>query len=223
MIASLPGNAFIHKHFTPENRLAEIICALVMVLSFTATTSATFHDTKPHALLIAVLGCNIAWGIVDGVTYIMGNLLNRGVRARLVRALKQDRDDPKAMAVVTSRLESSLGPMLTAAQMEQVRSWIVESVDRSEPEPVGIQRSDIYTGIACFMVVFGATLPLLIPFLLIENDSIALRVSNGLMLAMLFAVGWRWAEYVNINRWKMGLTLLGIGFVLVAITIVLGG
>lgn len=223
MIESIPGTAFIHKHLSAENRLAEVICALVMVLSFTATTSATFEGTTPHALLIAVLGCNIAWGIVDGATYVMGNLLNRGLRSRLIRALKRDPDDSQARAIITSRLEGAIGSMLTPAQLEQVRGWIIEGAQTIEPEPTGLRKADIYTGIACFMTVFGATVPLLVPFLLIENESVALRVSNGVMLAMLFAVGWRWAKFVGISGMKMGLTLLGIGLVLVGITIVLGG
>ena len=85
----VPGPSFIHKYFTPENRLAEVICGLIMVLSFTAATSAAFEATHSNALLIGVLGCNIAWGIVDGVTYILGNLMNRGARMRMITTLKQ--------------------------------------------------------------------------------------------------------------------------------------
>lgn len=223
MIESIPGANFVHKHLSAENRLAEIICAIVMVLSFTATTSATFEGTTPHALLIAVMGCNIAWGIVDGVTYVLGNLLNRGARARLIDSLKQNPGDPDANAEVARRLDSVLGTMLTPTQMDQLRGWVIEGAGKAEPEPTGLRWTDILTGIACFLTVFGATVPLLIPFWLIENESLALRVSNGLMLAILFGVGWRWAKKVNISPWKTGFSLLGMGLVLVVITIALGG
>jgi hypothetical protein len=223
MRLSIPGDAFISKYFTPENWLAEVICALIMVLSFTATTGATFEDTSPNALLIAVLGCNIAWGIVDGTTYVLGNLMTRGSRARLVAALKASPDDAKANALVTDRIDAVLGDVLTGEQREQVRRWIVDGAVRVEPEPVKVKKEDFYTGLACFLIVFGSALPILVPFLLIERDSVALRASNAVMLAMLFAVGWRWAGFANTNRWKTGLALLGVGLVLVVITIALGG
>ena len=71
--------------------------------------------------------------------------------------------------------------------------------------------------------MFGAALPIILPFLLIGNEVLALRVSNGLILAMLFAMGWRWAAFANMSRVKTGLGLLAMGLVLVAITIALGG
>ena len=64
---STVNRSFTERHFSPENRLAEIICGLVMVLTFTATTGAACEGTTPHGLLRAVLGCNIAWGIVTGM------------------------------------------------------------------------------------------------------------------------------------------------------------
>lgn len=219
----IPGEDFIHRYFTPENRLAEIICGLIMVLSFTATTSATFEGTTPHALLIAVLGCNIAWGVVDGVTYVLGNLLNRGARSRLIATLKRDPDHPAAAAEVAAKLEGTFGDLLTQPQREQLHRWVLDGAARLEPERARVRREDVYTGVACFAIVFGATLPVLLPFLLIRDEALALRVANALILAMLFAIGWRWAPFANASRFKTGLALLGLGVALVVITIALGG
>src|SRR5580765_4503260 len=119
MSQSVPGPSLLHKYFAPENRMAEVICGLIMVLTFTATTGAMFEGTTPHALLIAVLGCNIAWGIVDGVTYVLGNLMNRGARARLILAVKQEPNDPHIKDVVASRINTVLGDVLTPSQHEQ--------------------------------------------------------------------------------------------------------
>jgi hypothetical protein len=218
-----PAPSFLNRHFAPEDRLAEVICGLVMVLTFTATTSATFEGTTPHALLIAVLGCNIAWGIVDGVTYILGNLLVRGARARLITRLKHAQADPAAVALAGERLDAVIGDLLTPAQRQQVLQWVIEGAKSVEPEPAKLKKGDVLTGVACFLIVFGAALPVLVPFVLIDNEAAALRVANALMLLMLFVIGWRWAKFANLNRWKTGLALLGLGLVLVGITVVLGG
>src|SRR3954453_21169180 len=128
MSNAIPGPSFVHKYFAPEDRLAEAICGLIMVLSFTAATGALLEGATPHALLFAVLGCNIAWGIVDGVTYILGNLMNRGARARLILTLQRTPDDLMAARAVQARIDDTLGPLLTPEQRQQVLQWIVEGV-----------------------------------------------------------------------------------------------
>ena len=203
--------------------MAEVICGLVMVLSFTAATSSVFENTTSHALLIAILGCNISWGIVDGVTYILGNLMNRGARSRLIVKVKSSPDDPHVAQAIASRIENVLGDLLTQQQSEQVQQWILQGAARAEPHPTRLKKEDLYTAIACFSIVFGAAIPVLVPFLLIKSEAIALRVSNGLILAMLFAIGWRWAPFANMNRLATGLGLLSLGVVLVLITVALGG
>jgi hypothetical protein len=220
---TIPGPSFVHKYFAPEDRLAEAICGLIMVLSFTAATGALLEGATPHALLIAVLGCNIAWGIVDGVTYILGNLMNRGARARLIQTLQRAPDDPNGAQAVQARIDDTLGQLLTPEHRHQVLQWILEGVPRLEPEPVRIKKSDLFTGLICFVIVFGTTIPVLLPFILLKNEVHALRISNALTLAMLFAMGWRWAGFANISRLKTGLALLAMGLVLVVITLALGG
>ena len=223
MSEPVPGPTFLHKYFAPENRLAEVICGLIMVLTFTTTTSSTFEGVTPHSLLIAVLGCNLAWGIVDAVTYVLGNLLTRGARARLILAVQQAPDDPKVAAVVAGRVQRTLGDLLSPEQCEQVHRWILERAPRMVPEKTRIRKDDLLTAMVCFLIVFGAAIPAVVPFALLKSDALALRVSNGIILAMLFAIGWRWAAFANMSRLKTGAALLALGGLLVIITVVLGG
>jgi hypothetical protein len=219
----VPGPLILHRHFAPQDRMAEVICGLVMVLSFTAATASIFQNTTSHALLIAILGCNISWGIVDGVTYVLGNLLNRGARSRLIHQIKSNPNDPHVSQDIASRIETVLGELLTPQQSQNLQQWIMQGAARVEPQPTRLKKEDLYTAAACFVIVFGAAIPVLLPFLLIKNEVTALRVSNGLILAMLFAIGWRWAPFANMNRVATGLGLLSLGVVLVLITVALGG
>ena len=73
----------------PIDRISEILFGLIMVLTFTGSLSvaeAGRDDTR--TMLIGALGCNLAWGIIDGVLYLMSGLANRG---RLVRGLRAAR------------------------------------------------------------------------------------------------------------------------------------
>jgi hypothetical protein len=73
-----------NRHLDPGERLGEILFGLIMVLTFTATARATLGDSPEASreLLIAALGCNIAWGIIDGGMYIMTAMLDRAHHAR---------------------------------------------------------------------------------------------------------------------------------------------
>jgi len=53
----------------PVSRATEILFGLIMVLTFTASlnvTEASRADVR--LMLIAALGCNLAWGLIDAAT-----------------------------------------------------------------------------------------------------------------------------------------------------------
>jgi VIT1/CCC1 family predicted Fe2+/Mn2+ transporter len=56
-----------------------------------------------------------------------------------------------------------------------------------------------------------------------QDARLALRVSNVVAIAMLFGAGCLLASYAGMRRIRTGLAMVGIGAVLVAVTIVLGG
>ena len=64
----------------PSERLAEVLFGLIMVLTFTGSLSIAEAGREDiRAMLIGAVGCNIAWGIIDGVFYLMGVPRNGGV------------------------------------------------------------------------------------------------------------------------------------------------
>lgn len=84
----------MHRYLDPGERLGEIVFGLIMVLTFTSTARATLGEEQTaRELLVAALGCNIAWGIIDGGMFIMSAMLDRGrteqERARAAGAAPQ--------------------------------------------------------------------------------------------------------------------------------------
>jgi hypothetical protein len=85
-------------------------------------------------------------------------------------------------------------------------------------------RKDVYGAVACCWRVFLSCLPAALPFLIFpRSPTLALRVSNALLIAMLFIVGHRWAKYAETNRWIAGLAMVAIGLSLVGVAALLGG
>jgi VIT1/CCC1 family predicted Fe2+/Mn2+ transporter len=52
---------------------------------------------------------------------------------------------------------------------------------------------------------------------------LALRVSNGIAIVLLFVGGYKLAKFTGFHPWWTGLGMVAIGTVLVALTIALGG
>jgi VIT1/CCC1 family predicted Fe2+/Mn2+ transporter len=82
---------------------------------------------------------------------------------------------------------------------------------------------DLLSGIEIFLLVFLCTLPVALPFAFIEDLGVALRVSNGVAILLLFAGGFRLARYAGFRPWLTALVYLLIGVALVSLTMALGG
>lgn len=66
---------FFQRYLDPSEILGEFLFGAIMVLTFTLGASvAGGYET---GLLLAALGCNVAWGVIDGVLLVMSNRYGR--------------------------------------------------------------------------------------------------------------------------------------------------
>src|SRR6187431_1405379 len=73
----------------PSDRIGEVLFGLIMVLTFTGSLSVAEADhAEVRSMLIAALGCNTVWGIIDGVLYLMGCLAERSRCLMILRAVR---------------------------------------------------------------------------------------------------------------------------------------
>ena len=64
-----------------------------MVLTFTGSLSiAEAGRDDVRTMLIGALGCNLAWGIIDGVLYLMGCMAEKGRGLLTFRAVRKAAD-----------------------------------------------------------------------------------------------------------------------------------
>ena len=81
----------------PIERLSEVLFGLIMVLSFTGSLSAaTAGREEVRTMLFGAIGCNLAWGIVDAVMYLITRLTERGRDILTLRAMRQAADPTEA-------------------------------------------------------------------------------------------------------------------------------
>ncbi len=204
----------------PVDRFGEVIFSLIMVLTFTGSISvATAGRQEIREMLIGALGCNIAWGIVDAVMYVVTSLAYRTRQVR-IRQVVHDVPAETSRALVRTELPDVVDEALDDAAVDGVVGRIRRLA--AAPKP-GVNWDDLKGGLGVFLVVTVATLPVVVPFIVVHEVERALRISNGIALAMLFTAGWSLGRASGLKPFRVGLTMAVLGAALVASTIALGG
>jgi len=82
----------------PMERISEILFGLIMVLTFTCSFSVAGAGRRDvYKMLLAALGCNLAWGIIDAIFYLMSCLSEQGRGILALRELRKTADPEKAL------------------------------------------------------------------------------------------------------------------------------
>ena len=72
-----------------RERISEILFGLIMVLTFTGALSVAEADkAEVQTMLIGAIGCNLAWGMIDGLFYLMGSFAEKGHGLKIYRAVR---------------------------------------------------------------------------------------------------------------------------------------
>lgn len=204
----------------PVDRFGEVIFSLIMVLTFTGSISvATAGRQEVREMLIGALGCNIAWGIVDAVMYVVTSLAYRTRQAR-IRQVVRDVPAETSRELVRTELPDVVDEALDDAAVDT----IVGHIGRLGAGPKArLTWDDLKGGLGVFLVVTVATLPVVVPFVVVHEVERALRISNAIALAMLFTSGWSLGKASGLKPFRLGLAMAVLGAALVASTIALGG
>lgn len=213
---------FLPGVLDPVERISEILFGLIMALTFTGTLSATTAGrAEVKDMLLGAIGCNLAWGLVDGVMYLIACIVERGRNLRIFRAIRHSKDPEAGRQALADKLPPVLLSILGEDELESMRRRLMQLAH--PPDRPRFQRDDFLGALACCLLVFLSTFPLVLPFLFHHDVGRALRASNGIAILMLFLGGFALGKYSGHRPWRMGLSMVLLGLVLVAITIALGG
>ena len=209
------------RFLEPNERISEVLFGLIMVLTFTGSLSvaeAGRADVRP--MLIGALGCNLAWGFIDGILYLMGCLAEKGRNRRSLRAVRQAAAPAQAHRVIANALPPVVAATLGPADYESMRQKLVQLPEPPRPRLL----VDEWLGaLAVFLWVFLTTFPVAIPFIFMNDVARAMRISNAIAVALLFVTGYAFGRVAEHRPWLTGLVMIVVGGVLVGLTIALGG
>lgn len=216
---------YFADHLAPGERLGELLFGLIMTLTFTIGAGVWVGTAEgaSTALLYATIGCNVAWGIIDGALLILGRMFDRGRLFRLGQAIAGAADEQRAIDIVAGELDETLAPISSENRRLEFYRDVVGRVRGTQRTPPAVTWADARAAFAVFCLVFFASLPAALPYLVIHDSWIALRTSNALLIGMLFWVGYTWARHTSFHPLRFGILLTLLGIVLVLIAIPLGG
>jgi hypothetical protein len=218
--ASTPAPS--RRILAPEERIAEVLFGLIMVLTFTGSLSiAEAGRDDVRAMLIGALGCNIAWGVIDAILYLMTTIADR---ARGLRTLRAVRSAPNASAAEAHILQALPEPLAAVIQPGELASLHERLTKLPEPPRVArLSAGDWKGALGVFLLVFITTFPVAIPFMVLHEAGPAMRASNIIAVSMLFVLGFALGRVTGRNPWLAAIGMVILGAILVAGTIALGG
>ena len=206
----------------PVERVSEVLFGLIMVLTFTGSLSvAEAGRDDVRTMLIGALGCNLAWGIIDAVLYLMGCLAEKSRGLLSVLAVRRTTDPEEARRLIADAMPPLVASILEPAELEAMRLRLQQLPELPERARLG---SDAWRGaVGVFLLVFLSTFPVVIPFIFMQSARPALRVSNAIAIVLLFLTGYAFGRTTGRNPWVVGISMVVLGSILVGMTMALGG
>ena len=216
------GRMFPRRVLEPIDRISEVLFGLIMALTFTGSLSAAESgQAEVRTMLVGAIGCNLAWGFVDAVMYLMGCLAERGSELRLSRRLRSTRTAEEARGVLVGALPAAISQILIPAELDRIRTEL--SRLPKPAERASLTGDDWLGAVAVFLLVFISTIPIVLPFMILQDAWTALRTSNAIAVAMMFVTGYAFGRLAGYRPWVTGGSMVLLGCFLVAVTIALGG
>jgi VIT1/CCC1 family predicted Fe2+/Mn2+ transporter len=217
-----PDQPSTKRVLEPIERISEVLFGLIMVLTFTCSFSvAEAGRSEIRTMLLAALGCNLVWGLIDGIMYLMGCLAEKARSLAALRAVRKANDPQKAQGLIAEALPPMIVAALGPQELEGIRQHLQQL-----PEPSThpkLSKRDWVGAVGVFFLVFLSTCPVVLPFVFMQNAPRAQRVSNAIAIGLLFVTGYAFGRCTGYHPRAMGITMVVLGAALVGLTILLGG
>jgi VIT1/CCC1 family predicted Fe2+/Mn2+ transporter len=206
----------------PLDRFSEILFGVIMVLTFTVSLRVARADkTQVHEMLLGALGCNLAWGLIDGIMYLMAVVSARGHNVAILRKLHREADAARANRIIADELPPVVVAALPAGALDGMRQNLRKLPDL--PARPHLHKDDWWGALGVFLLVFLSTFPIVVPFLFVSHIRLAGRISDAIGMAMLFLSGYSYGRYAGHSAWGWGLSMVAIGGIMIGLCIALGG
>ena len=205
----------------PIDRVSEIMFGLIMAVTFVGAISvATAGREDVRTALASALGCNLAWGLVDAVMYLVRTMTERSRNRRLARAVPRSNAE-SGREMIRANLPDAVGSLVPEEALEGIRKRVATM---RVPDSSLLKPMDFMGALGIFLLVVVTTFPVVIPFLVTNDVALAMKLSRWITIAMLLLAGFALGRYAGYPRpWLTGLAMGAFGAGLILAVMALGG
>nr|MDO8087029.1 hypothetical protein [Candidatus Sigynarchaeum springense] len=218
----------LNNYLSASDRLSEIIFGLIMAMTIIGASRIALlsgeEDINGRVIIAATLGCNIAWGLVDGLMYIFSSLIERGRYNWLVAAVKKEKEEKNAIALIDKALDSDIINDLDDEERKLLCSNVYKRMSIKEPGKVRITMDDVAGAFVCFLLTFLTAFLIVVPFFIpMVALWIKMLLSRLITFALLFGVGYAYASHTGKGKVKTAIAMVMVGLVITVVIMALGG
>jgi VIT1/CCC1 family predicted Fe2+/Mn2+ transporter len=198
--------SFVGETLSLGDRLSELLYGVLMVSSISGLiVFEGYTEVSDFYYMLIVLFITITlWGVLDGVSYALLSAANRAERETLVESLQVEGDSEKRRKAIGDELDGTLITRLD----EETQSKIFEIVEKGLPRDMTRMTKNALTSyekriiLAAFLLDFAALVILVIPYLFFDTIAFAALISHSIALVMFVIIGFYYAKYAHLNKWK---------------------
>jgi len=215
---------FLGAYTSASERYAEAFYGIIMVTGCTGMVSLGVpkEEAGVQFMLWTALLVNILWGLIDGFTVIYGTMVDEVASDVAVEDLRSGKDGGKSADDIIDELDGSLIGKLGDEDKAKI-AQIIQSSKGYTPFVNKIRWPEIKRILAIFSVDFLTVFPVAIPYIFLTDMTQAVRWSFVIATFLMAFLGYQWAKYGRMSRWKIALLFSSFTIFLLILSFVLGG
>lgn len=209
------------KILSPMDRLTELMSGVIMTVTLTAYLRVSTHGEVSSAILVSsAIGCNLAWGLIDGTFFWLNSAFTRARQHATVTKLLATPNIESFTAQLESELPSGLRGLTEVIDATKFRQMLTANL----PEKVSkFRKDDLIGAIAVCLVDIWACIPVLLPLIVIKDPQQATRLSHTVATALLAIEGAFLAKSLGRPAWFLAAFFPVLGLFLTLLCAALGG
>lgn len=208
-----------NKVVTPVDVTIELMAGIVMALTIVVSLhTASGGGVSALTIALSTVGCNLAWGIFDGVIYVFNARALRAYRQNLIEKLQKATDPEAIRQILGQELKAPVSGIGRLAKTQELHDALA-----AYHAPVLKDQSDWLGALAVGTAAVGSTAPVIIPFIFISGPQVAVAMAGCLGMAAMSWAGIRVARWNGQSIWLLGIVTPLVGALFVATCLLLGG
>lgn len=221
------------EHLSPTQAAVEFFYGLLMAMTLSNTLRLALLGSSAvdvvFVVSVAMIGCNTAWGIADGAVSVLTSHFQNLYYYRKVKQIKDGKDHEAARELASEVLSEALTEIHEDILDEETRKRMadvaIQAIKRKDIAKPVVGHSQWMAAVWCVILNIAAALPFIVIYqmaLFLDLNLVTL-IANIAGAVLLFSLGRFLDRRLGDGSGRTGLVMVGLGMLMLAIIVALGG